>query len=111
MKKYLLIVSAFALAISNLGSIAQAHEGKDKNPSCVKIKEACKSAGYVKGGHKEDNKGLWKDCIGPIMKDGKKIEGVSGYTDEDVAACKAAHKGKHKGKKHDKDKADDSAVK
>ena len=53
---------------------------------CKKIKEACESAGFVKGDHK-DGKGLWKDCISKI-KAGATIPGVN-VTPEDVNACKA----------------------
>lgn len=98
-------MSALALAapsfVSFAGEDGGKHEGRKnpKNEHCQKIIEACKSAGFKQGGHKEE-KGLWVDCFKPIMKDGKKIDNVTGYTDEDVAACKAAHTGKQHAKRH-----------
>ena len=58
-----------------------------ENHPCKAIKAACEAAGFKKGGHKEGNKGLWKDCVGPL-KDGKTVAGVN-VTPEQVAACKA----------------------
>jgi opacity protein-like surface antigen len=62
---------------------------------CHAIEEACKAAGFVKGGA-STGKGLWKNCIKPIL-DGTAVSGVNVGADE-VAACKAkkaAREGKH----------------
>ena len=64
---------------------------------CQAIKAACEAAGFVKGGHK-DAKGLWKDCIGPLM-DGKSVAGVSVGADQ-VEACKK-RRAEHKKLKQD----------
>lgn len=50
---------------------------------CMKIMEACKSAGYNKASNKK--KSLSKDCIQPILS-GKAVEGVS-VEAADVEAC------------------------
>ena len=69
-------------------------EGKEgKSHPCKEIKAACETAGFTKGGHKDGNKGLWKDCIQPL-KEGKTVAGVN-VTPEQVAACKAKRE-KHK---------------
>lgn len=34
---------------------------------CLKIAEACKAAGFVKGDWKKGD-GLWKDCVDPIIQ-------------------------------------------
>ncbi len=62
---------------------------KNTDRPCQLVKAACESAGFVKGGHK-DGKGLWKDCLGPLM-DGKSVNGVSLGADQ-VNACKARRK-------------------
>jgi len=41
---------------------------------CNEIVQACKAAGFTKGGHKT-NKGLYKDCVNPV-KSGQTIAGV-----------------------------------
>lgn len=53
---------------------------------CHQIKAACKAAGYFDGGHKT-GKGLWLDCIQPIMA-GKSVANVNVST-ADVQACQA----------------------
>jgi hypothetical protein len=53
---------------------------------CKQIKAACLAAGYVQGGHKM-GKGLWKDCIEPIMA-GKTVANVN-VSAADVQACQA----------------------
>ncbi len=54
---------------------------------CRKIKQACESAGFKKGDHKSNGKGLYVDCMKKIMS-GETVPGVSASSDE-VAACKA----------------------
>jgi hypothetical protein len=53
---------------------------------CKQIVQACESAGYTKGDHK-DGKGLYKDCVRPI-KSGKSIAGVT-VDPKAVQACVA----------------------
>jgi hypothetical protein len=60
--------------------------GADVKHPCKTLKSACEAAGYYKGGHKQDNKGLWKDCMQPLL-DGKTVAGVSADAAV-VAACK-----------------------
>jgi hypothetical protein len=63
--------------------------GGNKEPlprPCQTIATACEAAGFHSGGHKE-GKGLWKDCVAPIL-DGRTIPGVS-VAGEDVKACQA----------------------
>ena len=54
---------------------------------CKQIKAACEAGGFVKGGHKNDGKGLFKDCMKKILA-GESVAGVTVPADE-VAACKA----------------------
>jgi hypothetical protein len=53
---------------------------------CKNIHAACSAAGYIKGHHKE-GKGLWKDCINPILA-GQSVAGVT-VNSADVQACQA----------------------
>jgi len=52
---------------------------------CMKIMEACKTAGYSKSILNE-KKSLSKDCIQPLLN-GKKVEGVNADPN-DIEACK-----------------------
>ncbi|MGZ3688578.1 MAG: hypothetical protein ACXWP5_11415 [Bdellovibrionota bacterium] len=71
--------------------IAQGAQAKviviHKDHPCKKIRVACENANYFRGAHERDGKGLFKDCMKPIMA-GKSVEGVTVSAD-DVAACKA----------------------
>jgi hypothetical protein len=72
-----------------LGNLAVAEGGGNDEPlpkPCQTIANACQAAGYRHGGHKE-GKGLWKDCVAPIL-DGKTIPGVTASPD-DIKACQA----------------------
>lgn len=71
-------------AVIVLGSVS-AFAQKDNHP-CKDVKAACESAGFIKGDHK-DKKGLYKDCMQPIMN-GQSVPGVNVGADV-VAACKA----------------------
>lgn len=73
---------------SFIGALSFA-EGGNKEPlpkPCQTIATACQAAGFHSGGHKE-GKGLWKDCVAPIL-DGHAVPGVSVAAD-DVKACQA----------------------
>jgi hypothetical protein len=70
-------------ALVVLGSV-QAFAQAESAP-CKQIKAACGSAGFVKGNHKKDGKGLYKDCMQPILA-GKSVVGVTVAQDV-VAAC------------------------
>ena len=72
------------------------HAKEGKNGPCQKIKIACEAAGFKKGEHKNDNKGLHLDCMKPIL-DGQTVASVS-VRAEDVAACNVK-KSEHKAKK------------
>lgn len=85
MKKTTLVISSFALATTfSLG--AQAADEKmtstTENNPCQKIEMACKAGGFMLG---NDDKGLVKDCMEPIMA-GKTVEGVK-VEAADVTAC------------------------
>ncbi len=91
MKKFTLSLGL----ILGISMLAQAKDKKGPNP-CRKIKEACEAAGFAKGAHKEA-KGLWKDCLAPIMND----QAVAGVTvnPADLQACKVKRQ-KKKNKRH-----------
>ena len=59
-----LSVCLLIAAIYFSGSSALA---KESHGSCKKIKAACVQAGFVKGEAKR-GKGLWMDCVNPIMQ-------------------------------------------
>ena len=77
------ILSGLLISMS-LGSVALAQA--DKHP-CAAIVKACKSAGFVKGDHKKDGKGLYIDCVNKIVK-GESVAGVTISNPDDIAACK-----------------------
>ena len=79
-------MKALFLALLISGSLAAHSETIGKDHPCHKIKEACESAGFKKGHHKE-GKGLWKDCVNKL-KSGESIPGVTVDTGE-VEACHA----------------------
>lgn len=55
---------------------------------CLEIEKKCQGAGYLKGGNPNaPKKGLWTDCIDPLVE-GKKISGIVVSTAV-VAACKS----------------------
>jgi hypothetical protein len=58
---------------------------EEKNHPCKNIKAACEAAGFTKGDHK-NKKGLFVDCIKPVMA-GSTVEGVS-INPSDIGACK-----------------------
>ncbi|MBO9667172.1 MAG: hypothetical protein J7501_10205 [Bdellovibrio sp.] len=72
------------MALVVLGSInAFAEEGK--NHPCKEVKTACEAAGFKQGEHK-NKKGLWKDCVEPVMN-GKSVSGVN-VSSNVISACK-----------------------
>lgn len=56
------------------------------NHPCQNLENACKAAGYVKGEAKV-GKGLFKDCMKPIMA-GQSVPNVT-VASADVSACQA----------------------
>lgn len=54
------------------------------NP-CRSLAKACQAQGYMKGGN--NNKGLVKDCLLPVVTDKKTIPGVTA-SEKEKAACK-----------------------
>ena len=87
------------LSVLTGAAMVSADEGAAprKHP-CHAIKAACKAAGFERGDHKE-GKGLFSDCMRPILE-GKAVAGVT-VKAEDVQGCKtfeANHKGHREGK-------------
>jgi hypothetical protein len=87
------------LSLASLLSLSlQAEDAK--NHPCQKIKTACESAGFKKGDHKKNKKGLHVDCMKPVMA-GQTVAGVT-VSAEDISACKVKqveHKAKKEAKK------------
>jgi hypothetical protein len=81
--RLLFVASALLLATP---SFAEGGKEEPLPKPCQTIATACEAAGFHRGGHKE-GKGLWKDCVAPIL-DGRTIPGVSVASD-DVKACQA----------------------
>jgi hypothetical protein len=63
----------------------------DMEHPCKAIEASCKAAGFVKGKASE-GKGLWKNCMQPIM-DGQSVAGVS-VDAATMQACQAKMKAK-----------------
>lgn len=81
-----------ALALALFGSVLVLNfaHAEESHP-CKEIKAACEAAGFTKGGHDPKTnslKGLYKDCIQKIVKEGQSVPGVT-VSAETVAACKA----------------------
>ncbi len=100
-----LFLGLFAAIVMN-GELARAHgDGKPsgkKNlpPTCAKVAELCEKAGFYEGGSNE-NKGLWMNCIMPIVK-GEAVAGVEAGTlgSECRAEKEKLHGGGDKKHKH-----------
>jgi serine/threonine protein kinase len=67
--------------------------GFSRNPGCQKIVAECKKLGYIMGEWKQDN-GLWKDCLGPVVKGGTPTRDGKPMTvpvnPGEVQSCRAA---------------------
>jgi hypothetical protein len=61
--------------------------GQGEYHPCKHIAEACKAAGFTRGGAPGKD---MMDCIKPLMH-GQLVPGVSGISSQDLAACKAKH--------------------
>lgn len=86
---FVLIALSFSMAQAQTPAPTAA---MPKDHPCKKIEAACGAAGFVKGEWKE-GKGLFKNCMQPIMA-GQTVAGVSVAASE-VQACqamRAAHK-------------------
>ena len=76
--KRLIVLTAIVGLMAGLAfadNPAPAPSRKKGSGPCAQIIAACKAAGFVKGEWKE-GKGLYKDCLDPILA-GKSVEGVS----------------------------------
>ena len=80
-------LSAFSL-LAGLSSLSLGNTSTTEavNHPCRKIESACTAAGFIKRHHKE-GKGLWKDCMEPLMN-GKTVTGVT-VDPSDIQACQA----------------------
>jgi hypothetical protein len=87
------IALAGSMSIADM-TTAPAPGGRKMGP-CKQIIAACESAGFEKGMHKKDGKGLFKDCLDPILA-GQTVAGVT-VDPSLVPACQAA-KAKHQQK-------------
>lgn len=86
MKMFGALIVTFALSFT-LGLVANPeHDHENPNHPCKEIAEACKAAGFHPGEHKS-GKGLWKDCVKPVMA-GTAVEGVK-VTQAQIDACRA----------------------
>ena len=79
-----------ALIVVALTGVCMGTAFAEEGP-CKQIKDACTTAGFIKGEAKE-GKGLWKDCVDPIMQGTTAAKSVLPLPKVDpavVAACKA----------------------
>ena len=79
-----------------------------KANGCKAIEAACKSAGYVKGDHKKNGKGLFEDCLKPVVE-GKSIEGVTVEASV-IESCKARHEKRVAKRKEVQEQAKDQVI-
>jgi hypothetical protein len=70
-----------------------AANGEGKGHPCMAVKQACEAAGYAKGGHANGGKGLFKDCMMPLLN-GQPVTGVTVAAAE-LEACKAKKSAHH----------------
>jgi hypothetical protein len=80
MKLALFFGALFTLSAMQMVHADEANEHRDG--PCIKVMEACKAAGFGKGG-----KSLSRDCMQPLMNN-QKIAGVTADP-KDLAECKA----------------------
>jgi len=80
-------LSLLSLALLASSLVAFSAHAEEKSHPCKALHAACEAGGYVKGAHKKNGKGLFKDCLKKLMA-GESVEGVTVPSDE-VAACKA----------------------
>jgi hypothetical protein len=59
---------------------------------CRPLKQACREAGFVKGGH-ATGKGLYKDCMMPVLS-GQTVAWVS-VPPAEIESCKAQRSARH----------------
>ncbi len=81
--KYILLPAILFILMQN-SSAQEATEHHDG--PCIKIMDACKTAGYNKSSPSE-KKSLSKNCLQPLLS-GQKVEGVT-VNQNDLEACKA----------------------
>ncbi len=60
---------------------------------CKAVEAVCEAAGFLPRQHKQAGKGLWMDCMRPLMG-GQSVAGVKPSA-ADLAACKA-HRAKRR---------------
>jgi hypothetical protein len=102
MKKTHLLAILTTLMISSHVFADEGKKAHQKDHPCKKVEEACLAAGFKRGGHKDANKGLWKDCMGKI-KAGESVPGVN-VEPAVLEACKnkaQAHKAKKRAEKQE----------
>ena len=90
------LTGALCVADTTTPTPAPPAQGGKKMGPCKQIIAACEAAGFEKGMHKKDGKGLYKDCMDPILA-GTAVSGVT-VDPATVSACQEV-KAKHKGKK------------
>jgi hypothetical protein len=81
---------AFAILVTPL---AHAESKIPKDANCAQIYQACQNAGFIVGEAKE-GKGLWMDCVDPIMQGippKKSVLPLPSVSPQVVASCKAKH--------------------
>jgi hypothetical protein len=104
MKRLALAVLALSLAApAAFAQDAAPAKETGKDHPCQRIEQACKAAGFVKGGAKE-GKGLYANCMKPILK-GKSVAGVT----VDAATLQSCQGNMAKAAQHDDKNKEDSS--
>jgi hypothetical protein len=80
-------MKALVMGLIVLSSVHAFASHNEEHHPCKEIKAACEAAGFKKGDHKTNGKGLYKDCLQPIAE-GKSVAGVN-VTAEQISSCKA----------------------
>lgn len=75
------------LSLSILSALANTPPSDHADGPCIKVMDACKTAGYGAKGAPAEKKSLSKNCIQPLL-DGERLADVT-VSEADVNACKA----------------------
>jgi len=95
MKKFVIAVGLMSI-VTSLSFAEAPGAAPTKEGPCKQIMEACEQAGFQKGMHKTDGKGLYKDCMTPMLA-GQSVAGVT-VDPATLSACQQK-RAKHQQKK------------
>ncbi len=86
MKKTLSLTTVAVISYLLVGTTAWADDAPKSKHPCKSIQAACEAAGFARGRH-EEGKGLFLDCMKPLLA-GQSVPGVT-VSSAQIDACKA----------------------